>query len=64
MNKYYETLERNNLYQLDSLKKQRDFWKEQWGAAVARGDTQAAKQFEENYKETIKNLNESVEEAA
>ena len=64
MNKYYETLERNNLKQLDSLKKQRDFWKEQWDAAVARGDTQAAKQFEENYKETIKNLNETVEEAA
>ena len=64
MNKYYETLERNNLKQLDSLKKQRDFWKEQWDAAVARGDTQAAKQFEKNYKETIKNLNETVEEAA
>lgn len=64
MNKYYETLERNNLKQLDSLKKQRDFWKEQWDAAVARGDTQAAKQFEENYKETIKNLNETIEEAA
>ena len=64
MNRYYETLERNNLKQLDSLKRQRDFWKEQWDAAVARGDTQAAKQFEENYKETIKNLNETVEEAA
>ena len=64
MNKYYETLERNNLKQLDSLKRQRDFWKEQWDAAVARGDTQAAKQFEKNYKETIKNLNKTVEEAA
>lgn len=64
MNKYYETLERNNLKQLDSLKRQRDFWKEQWDAAVARGNTQAAKQFEENYKETIQNLNETVEEAA
>ena len=64
MNKYYETLERNNLKQLDSLKQQRDFWKEQWDAAVARGDTQAAKQFEENYKNTIQNLNEAIEEAA
>ena len=64
MNKYYETLERNNLKQLDSLKRQRDFWKEQWDAAVARGDTQAAKQFEENYKETIKNLNGAIEDAA
>ena len=64
MNKYYETLERNNLRQLDSLRKQREFWKEQWDAAVARGDAQAAKQFEENYKNTIKNLNETVEEAA
>jgi len=64
MNKYYETLERNNLKHLDSLRQQRDFWKEQWDIAAARGDTQAAKQFEENYKNTIKNLNETIEEAA
>ena len=64
MNKYYETLEKNNLKQLDSLKRQRNFWKEQLDMAVAQGDTQAVKQFEKNYKETIKNLNETVEEAA
>jgi len=64
MDKYYSTLEKNNIKQLDSLRKQRDFWKDQWDAAVARGDTQAAKQFEENYKNTIKNLNEVIEESA
>jgi len=46
MEKYYETLERNNLNQIDSLRQQRDFWGQQWEAAAARGDTQAAKQFE------------------
>jgi len=46
MAKYYETLEQNNLKQLDSLKQQRDFWKSQWDEAVARGDTKAAQKFE------------------
>ena len=64
MDKYYSTLEKNNIKQLDLLRKQRDFWKDQWDAAIARGDTQAAKQFEENYKNTIKNLNEVIEESA
>jgi len=57
-------LQQNNLKQLDALKQQREFWKEQWEAAVARGDTQAAKQFEENYKNTIKNLNQLIEDSA
>jgi hypothetical protein len=57
MNRYYSSLERNNLKQLDSLKQQREFWKNEWEAATANGDTKAAKQFEENYKNTIKNLN-------
>jgi len=64
MDKYYTTLHNNNLKQLDSLKRQRDFWKEQWDAAVARGDSEAAKQFEEHYKETIGNLNSLIEESA
>jgi hypothetical protein len=57
MDRYYSSLERNNLKQLDSLKQQREFWKNEWEAATANGDTKAAKQFEENYKNTIKNLN-------
>lgn len=63
MDKYYTTLHNNNLKQLDSLKRQRDFWKEQWDAAVAREDSEAAKQFEEHYKETIGNLNSLIEES-
>jgi len=46
MNNYYETLEQNNLKQLDALKRQRDFWKQQWDQAVAVGDTKAAQKFE------------------
>ena len=43
---YYDALARNNLKQLDSLKQQRDFWKQEWEEAVARGDSKAAEQFE------------------
>lgn len=64
MDKYYTTLQNNNLKQLDSLRQQRDFWKQQWDEAVAREDNQAAKKFEENYKETINNLNSLIEESA
>lgn len=64
MEKYYSTIQNNNLKLLDSLKQQREFWKQQWDAAVARGDTNAAKQFEQNYKDTIKKLNEVVQDAA
>jgi len=64
MDRYYTTLRDNNLKQLDSLRQQRDFWKEQWDEAVARGDLEAAKKFEEHYKETINNLNSLIEESA
>ena len=64
MNKYYSALQENNLKTLDSLKKQRDFWKQQWDEAVQRGDTQAAKRFEENYRNTLSNLNQTIEDAA
>jgi len=64
MDKYYSTLRDNNLQQLDSLKQQRDFWKQEWDEAVARGDSEAAKKFEEHYKDTIGNLNSLIEESA
>ena len=64
MEKYYDTLQSNNLQQLDSLRQQRDFWKEQWDEAVARGDTQAAEKFEKNYKDTLKKLNSTIEDSA
>ena len=64
MEKYYDTLQSNNLQQLDSLRQQRDFWKEQWDEAVARGDTQAAAEFEKNYKDTLKKLNSTIEDSA
>ena len=64
MQKYYDALARNNLKQLDSLKQQRDFWKQEWEEAVAREDSKAAAQFEKNYKDTIKNLNNLIEDSA
>ena len=64
MDRYYSTLRDNNLQQLDSLKQQRDFWKQEWDEAVARGDSEAAKKFEEHYKDTIGNLNSLIEESA
>ena len=64
MNRYYTTLQNNNLRQLDSLRQQRDFWKQEWDEAVARGDTESAKKFEENYKETLNNLNSTIEKSA
>ncbi len=64
MDKYFTTLAENNLKQLDSLRKQREFWGKEWEAAVARGDTNAAAQFEQNYKKTIKNLNKVIEDSA
>ena len=64
MQNYYNTLQENNLKQLDSLRRQREFWKQEWEAATARGDTQAAKEFEKNYKDTIENLNDLIEDSA
>jgi hypothetical protein len=46
MDRYYTTLEQNNNKNLEALRKQRDFWSQQWNEAVARGDTNAAAQFE------------------
>ena len=63
MNSYYEQLQKNNNKQLDSLKHQREFWKEQWNEAVAKGDTNAAKKFEQNYKNTISNLNQLIQDS-
>ena len=64
MDKYYTKLQSNNLKQIDSLKKQRDFWGQQWKEAAAAGDTKAAEKFKENYKKVIADLNSAVEDAA
>ena len=64
MNEYYTTLERNQTNQLDALRKQAEFWKKQWQGAAALGDTEAAKKFEENYRQALDNLNSVIEQAA
>ena len=64
MDKYYSKLQENNIKTLDSLKRQRDFYKEQRDQALARGDTNAAKMFEENYKNTISKINDTIMESA
>ena len=63
MNNYYETLRKHNLDQLDSLKLQRDFWKEQMENALNQGDTKAAEKFRENYKDVIQDLNSLVKDS-
>ena len=64
MNQYYTTLERNQTNQLDALRKQAEFWQKQWQDAAALGDTEAAKKFEENYRQALDNLNSVIEQAA
>ena len=63
MQKYYDQMYQNNLKQLDSLRQQREFWKQEWDAAVARGDTNAAKKFEQNYKNAISNINSLIKDS-
>ena len=64
MNKYYSSLQENQNKQIDSLRQQRDFWKAEWDAAVARGDIAAAQKFKEQYAEALKNLNSTIQTAA
>ena len=64
MDGYYTQLQNNNLKQIDSLRKQKDFWEREWKEAAARGDTNAAQKFKENYKKVLGDLNSAVEDAA
>ena len=64
MDRYYGTMEQNQLNQVDSLRKQSDYWKQMWDQALSQGDTQSAKRFEENYKKTLSNLNNVIQDAA
>ena len=64
MDKYYSKLQSNNLNQIDSLRRQKDFWKQQWDAAAAAGDTNAAQKFKENYKKVISDLNSLIQDSA
>lgn len=64
MENYYKELEKNQNNQIDSLRKQIDFWKREWQQALLAGDTNAAKQFEQNYKKAIEEINSLIEQAA
>ena len=64
MENYYRELEKNQNNQIDSLRKQIDFWKREWQQALLAGDTNAAKQFEQNYKKAIEEINSLIEQAA
>ena len=64
MDKYYSKLQSNNLNQIDSLRRQKDFWKQQWDAAAAAGNTNAAEKFKENYKKVIGDLNSLIQDSA
>ena len=64
MENYYAELEKNQNNQIDALRKQIAFWKQEWQQALLAGDTNAAKQFEENYKNAIKEINTLIETSA
>lgn len=64
MENYYAELEKNQNNQIDALRKQIAFWKQEWQQALLAGDTNAAKQFEENYKNAIKEINSLIETSA
>lgn len=64
MENYYAELEKNQNNQIDALRKQIAFWKQEWQQALLAGDTNAAKQFEENYKDAIKEINSLIETSA
>lgn len=64
MENYYRELEKNQNNQIDSLRKQINFWKREWQQALLAGDTNAAKQFEQNYKKAIEEINSLIEQAA
>lgn len=61
MNKYYETLNKNQLKQLDSLKKQEDFWEKQYNQARKAKDKKAMQEYLANWKDTTKKINELIE---
>ena len=64
MQKYYETLRQNQLEQIGLLKEESNYWKNKWEQALQNGNTNAAKQFENNYKEALNNLNSLIDAAA
>lgn len=63
MDNYYKTLNKNQLEEIDALKRQGAFWKQQWDMALRQKDIAAAKEFEENYRKTIKNLNDLIKDS-
>lgn len=64
MQKYYETLRQNQNSQINLLREESNYWKDKWEQALRNGNTNAAKQFENNYKDSINNLNSLIDTAA
>lgn len=64
MQKYYEALRQNQLGQISLLKEESNYWKSKWEQALQNGNVNAAKQFENNYKETLNNINSLIDTAA
>lgn len=64
MQKYYETLRQNQNSQINLLREESNYWKDKWEQALRNGNTNAAKQFENNYKDSINNLNSLLDTAA
>jgi hypothetical protein len=64
MDKYYQKLEKNNNDEIDSLKKQAEYWKTLREEAKAAGNNKLEELYNQNWQDTLANLNNKIEESA
>lgn len=60
LDKYYNLMQKNNQQELDSLKRQQEYWQERMNQQVIGSD--AWQQFKKNLDDTTDNLNDKLEE--
>lgn len=60
MDKYYDLIQKNNEKELDSLKKQQEYWQERMNQQVVGSD--AWQQFKKNLDDATDSLNDKLEE--
>jgi len=63
MDSYYTELRNNQLEEIDLLRRESEFWYQQWQDAANKGQTELAKNFEKKYKDTISNLNSTLSDS-
>ena len=60
LSKYYDLMQKNNQQELDSLKRQQEYWQERMNQQVIGSD--AWQQFKKNLDDTTDSLNDKLEE--